>query len=124
MKLLANISSPATRPDRASLTRRKRSRVHAGEAKIVNLTFHHLRHTWSSRAAEMGVSEHVRRDILGHSATSMTGDFTHASTEEMEWAMELVASYETQERLNREKNLGKISANRKRRTCNPLLFCK
>ena len=51
----------------------------------------------------MGVSEHVRRDILGHSATSMTGDYTHASTEEMEWAMELVASYKTQESFNREK---------------------
>jgi integrase/recombinase XerD len=61
------------------------------EAKIVNLTFHDLRHTWSSRAAEMGVSEHVRREILGHSATSMTGDYTHASTEEMERSMELVA---------------------------------
>ncbi len=63
------------------------------EAKIVNLTFHDLRHTWASRAAEMGVPEHVRRAILGHSATSMTGDYTHASTEEMERAMEPVASY-------------------------------
>jgi len=80
------------------------------EAKIVNLTFHDLRHTWSSRAAEMGVSEHVRRDILGHSATSMTGDYTHASTEEMERAMELVASYQREQSFNREKNLGKISA--------------
>ena len=61
-------------------------------------------------AAEMGVSEHVRRDILGHSATSMTGDYTHASTEEMERAMELVASYKREQSFNREKNLGKISA--------------
>ncbi len=28
------------------------------DAGIVNLTFHDLRHTWSSRAAEMGVPEH------------------------------------------------------------------
>jgi integrase len=63
------------------------------EAKIKNLTFHDLRHTWSSRAAEMGVPEHVRRDILGHSSKSMTGDYTHASPDEMERAMELVASY-------------------------------
>jgi integrase len=66
------------------------------EAGIVNLTFHDLRHTWSSRAAEMGVPEHVRRDILGHSSTNMTGDYTHASPEEMERAMELVASYNGQ----------------------------
>ena len=110
MKLLANISLPATRLDRDSVTLRKRSFTACREAKIVNLTFHDLRHTWSSRAAEMGVSEHVRRDILGHSATSMTGDYTHASSEEMERAMELVASYKTQESFNGEKNLGKISA--------------
>jgi hypothetical protein len=58
----------------------------------------------------MGVSEHVRRDILGHSATSMTGDYTHASAEEMERAMELVASYKREQSFNSEKNLGKISA--------------
>jgi len=39
----------------------------------------------------MGVAEHVRRDILGHTPKSMTGDYTHASPEEMERAMELVA---------------------------------
>jgi hypothetical protein len=32
----------------------------------------------------MGVPEHVRRDILGHSATSMTGDYTHANTAKVE----------------------------------------
>jgi hypothetical protein len=70
----------------------------------------------------MGVSEHVRRDILGHSATSMTGDYTHASTEEMERAMELVASYKRNQSFNREK---KSRQNReRRRTCNPLLVCK
>jgi integrase len=91
------------------------------EAKITNLTFHDLRHTWASRAAEMGVAEHVRRDILGHSATSMTGDYTHASTEEMERAMELVASYKRNQSFNREK---KSRQNReRRRTCNPLLVC-
>lgn len=77
------------------------------EAGILNLTFHDLRHTWSSRAAEMGVPEHVRRDLLGHRSTSMTGDYTHASPEEMERAMELVADYKGQSFLN----LGKISAN-------------
>jgi integrase len=76
------------------------------EAGITNLTFHDLRHTWSSRAAEMGVPEHVRRDILGHTPRSMTGDYTHASPEEMERAMELVASYAGRT----DFSLGKISA--------------
>lgn len=79
------------------------------EAGIDNFTFHDLRHTWSSRAAETGVPEHVRRDILGHTSGSMTGDYTHASPEEMERAMELVASY----RGRRSSSLGKSSAKRK-----------
>lgn len=81
------------------------------EAGIVNLTFHDLRHTWSSRAAEMGVPEHVRRDILGHSSTSMTGDYTHSSPEEMERAMQLVASYKGQ----RLKSSAKSRQNRVQR---------
>lgn len=60
---------------------------------MVDLRFHDLRHEWSSRAADCGVPEHVRRDILGHSAGSMTGDYTHASPEAMEEAMELVAGF-------------------------------
>jgi hypothetical protein len=73
----------------------------------------------------MGVSEHVRRDILGHSATSMTGDYTHASTEEMERAMELVASYKGNKVSTVKKISAKSRQNRKlRRTCNPLLVCK
>jgi len=64
-----------------------------GGRGIANLTFHDLRHTWPFRAAEMGVPEHVRRDILGHSSKSMTGDYTHASPNEMKRAMELVAFY-------------------------------
>lgn len=62
-------------------------------AEIENFTFHDLRHTWSTRAAEMGVVEHVRRDILGHKPKSMTDDYTHATPEAMEQAMELVAGF-------------------------------
>ncbi len=57
----------------------------------------------------MDVPEHVRRDILGHTPKSMTGDYTHASPEEMERAMELVASYAGRS----SSGLGKISAKRK-----------
>lgn len=63
------------------------------EAGIDNLTFHDLRHTWSTRAAECGVPESVRRDILGHSPGSMTASYTHSSPQAMELAMELVADY-------------------------------
>lgn len=63
------------------------------EPRILNLTFHDLRHTWSKRAAECGVPESVRRDILAHSSPTVTGDYTHKSPEAMEKAMELVADY-------------------------------
>jgi integrase len=63
------------------------------DAGVENLTFHDLRHTWSTRAAECGVPESVRRDILGHSATAMTGSYTHSSPQAMELAMGLVADY-------------------------------
>ena len=76
-------------------------------AGVRNLVFHDLRHTWSSRAAEMGVPEHVRRDILGHSSRSMTADYTHASPDEMERAMELVANFTGWS----VSDLGTISAN-------------
>ena len=70
-------------------------------AGIINLTFHDLRHTWSTRAAELGVPEPVRRDILGHSPASVTDGYTHSSPEARERAMELVANY---------GNYGKITA--------------
>lgn len=63
------------------------------EAKIDNFTFHDLRHTWATRAGEMGTRTYIRRAILGHSSTSMTDDYTHATPEAMEEAMEMVASY-------------------------------
>jgi integrase len=73
------------------------------KADIQNLTFHDLRHEWSSRAADAGVPEHVRRDILGHSSTSMTGDYTHASPQAMEQAMELIAAYSKGNILNYDR---------------------
>jgi integrase len=76
------------------------------DAGIHGLTFHDLRHTWATRAADHSVEEHVRRDGLGHSPTSMTGFYTHATPEAMERAMELVAAYGN--KLSR--NSGKIPA--------------
>ena len=45
--------------------------------------------------------EPVRRDILGHSPTSVTDEYTHSSPEARERAMELVANF---------GNYGKITA--------------
>src|SRR5205823_4559807 len=65
------------------------------DAGITDLTFHDFRHTWSTRAAECGVNETVRRDILGHSSSTITGDYTHSTPESQLAAMELVAGYKS-----------------------------
>jgi integrase len=78
-------------------------------AGITDLRFHDLRHEWSSRAADLGILEHVRRDILGHSSGSMTGDYTHASPEAKEEAMELVANYDGERRRVTTKWQDKIA---------------
>lgn len=64
-----------------------------GAAGIDDLTFHDLRHTWSTRAEELGVPEAVRRDILGHSPGTMTASYTHSYAEARERAVELVSGY-------------------------------
>lgn len=63
------------------------------EAGIDDLKFHDLRHTWSTRAEELGIPQAVRRDILGHSPVTMTDFYTHSSHEARERAVELVAGY-------------------------------
>jgi integrase len=50
-------------------------------ACIDDLTFYDLRHTWSTKAAELGVPEPLRRDILGHSSRTMTDSYTHSTFE-------------------------------------------
>jgi len=42
------------------------------DAGIANPTFHELRHTWATGAAEPGLPKTTRRDTLGHSPTSLT----------------------------------------------------
>jgi integrase len=63
------------------------------DAGIADLTFHDLRHSWSTRAEELGVPEAVRRDILGHSPGTMTASYTHSYHEARERAVELVSAY-------------------------------
>ena len=79
------------------------------EAGLTDLHFHDLRHEWASRAAGLGVLWHVRRDILGHSPSSMTDHYTHASPEEMERAMELAAGFNGEEASGLDKRLDKIA---------------
>jgi integrase len=82
------------------------------EAGIEDLTFHDLRHTWSTRVAECGVTETVRRDILGHSSSTMTGDYTHSTHESQMAAMKSVASYKSRilDKISTKKPISAVVA--------------
>jgi integrase len=77
-----------------NLTEIKRAFTSAvAQVGIHNFVFHDLRHTWATRAAELGVPSPVRRDILGHAPVDMTDSYTHSTPESRARAMELVANY-------------------------------
>lgn len=58
------------------------------QAGLPRMTFHSLRHTAATLMAEQGVSEEVRRWILGHSAVEMTRHYSHESAALMRDAVE------------------------------------
>lgn len=43
------------------------------------ITFHSLRHWFSSKLEDLGVSKTVRRDLLGHEPRDITDDYTHST---------------------------------------------
>ncbi|HKU76901.1 MAG TPA: tyrosine-type recombinase/integrase, partial [Pyrinomonadaceae bacterium] len=45
------------------------------------ITFHNLRHWFSTRLEDLGVSKTVRRDLLGHEPRDITDDYTHSTIE-------------------------------------------
>lgn len=49
------------------------------EAKIRNFRFHDLRHTFATRLNAAGVDPFCIRDLLGHSTTTMSSDYTHTT---------------------------------------------
>jgi len=50
-------------------------------AGIEGLTFHDLRHSFSSRLAAMGVHPKIAQELLGHTNQAMTANYTHPSLE-------------------------------------------
>ena len=48
----------------------------------------------------------MRRDILGRSPTTVTGDYTHSSPEALEKAVELVADYSARRYFRSRQNHG------------------
>jgi len=59
------------------------------EAGIENLRFHDLRHTVATRL-KTRVDAFTLRDLLGHATIRMTGDYTHATPEDLQEAVSLL----------------------------------
>jgi integrase len=54
------------------------------------ITFHSLRHWFSSKLEDLGVSKTVRRDLLGHEPRDITDDYTHSTIEMRRRAVNLL----------------------------------
>jgi integrase len=50
------------------------------DAGMEDFRFHDLRHSFASRLNEAGVDPFTIRDLLGHSATAITADYTHTTS--------------------------------------------
>jgi integrase len=50
-------------------------------AKIVDLHFHDLRHTFATRLQRVGVDYEVRQALLGHKMPDITADYSHGGRE-------------------------------------------
>ena len=51
------------------------------DAGLEDFHFHDLRHSFASRLNAAGADPYVIRDLLGHSTTTMSADYTHTSFE-------------------------------------------
>ena len=57
------------------------------------ITFHGLRHTYTSKAFETGINLFILQKIVGHKTTSVTGGYTHADCESLREPINRIAQY-------------------------------
>jgi integrase len=72
------------------------------DIELGGVTFHTLRHTFSTRLAEANVNPFTARDLMGHEEVNMTGYYTHTAIETMREAVT---------RLERVSNRSDFAAN-------------
>lgn len=63
------------------------------DAGISGLRFHDLRHTFGTRAADMGVDPFTIAELLGHADLRMTKRYTHATDQRKRQAVESLSDY-------------------------------
>jgi integrase len=69
------------------------------EAKIFNLHFYDLRHTFATRLADAGVPLSVIADLLGHSDIRMTKRYSHATDKAKREAVQKLTKIETSKQV-------------------------
>ncbi len=77
------------------------------DAGLEDFRFHDLRHTFAPRLNAAGADPYTIRDLLGHSSTTMTENYTHTSSETRRKAIEAMGCVvselrQTESELKRE----------------------
>ncbi len=60
---------------------KKRWAITCKRAKVINLHFHDLRHTFATRLQRLGVDYELRQALLGHTMPGMTAAYSHGGPE-------------------------------------------
>jgi integrase len=86
------------------------------DADLEDFRFHDLRHSFASRLNAACADPYIIRDLLGHSTTTMSGDYTHTSFERRRQAIADMSRSRSNVRERVVVNYGKIPEKRDRVT--------
>lgn len=84
------------------------------DAGVEDFRFHDLRHTFATRLNAAGADPYVIRDLLGHSTTTMTSDYTHTSFERRRQAIVDMSQHRGHISATVSVNYQEITKNRER----------
>jgi len=84
------------------------------DAGLEDFRFHDLRHWFASRLNAAGADPYTIRDLLGHSTTTMSADYTHTSFERRRQAMADMSQSRSHLRERVALDYGKIPEKRDR----------
>jgi integrase len=73
------------------------------DAGLEDFRFHDLRHTFATRLNQSGADPYTIRDLLGHSSTTMTENYTHTSHETRRQAIDAMSAGSFELRQNYDK---------------------
>jgi integrase len=86
------------------------------DAGLEDFRFHDLRHSFASRLNAAGADSYIIRDLLGHSTTTMSADYTHTSFERRRQAIADMSQSRGHLRERVTVDYGKIPEKRERIT--------